>query len=68
MITVERPNEYSSRATIFGWFVGVAWFEYTSPGPPACRGGRGLYVLVIIGLGFELVAAAIMKAVTGDRR
>jgi len=76
MITVERANEYSSKATLFGWFVGLAWFAYTSPEAASLPWWAWAVLIVVgmfaasvvIGLGFALVAATITKAVTGDSR
>ncbi|RWN10212.1 MAG: hypothetical protein EOR94_29300 [Mesorhizobium sp.] len=74
MLTVEQVNSKASGMVIFGWFVGLAYYNWFSRSPISVPIWAHIVLIVvgmfavsiIIGGGLALVAAAITKAATGN--
>lgn len=72
MLTVDQVNSKCAGATIFGWFVGLAWVAYSGSVIGLSWLDWVLLVVVgmfvasiIIGAGFAVLAAGITKLATG---
>lgn len=74
MISVDRVNEYASKFTILGWFVGLGWFALFSKEASQIEWWAWLALIVvgmfgasiIIGGGISLIMAGLTKVLTGS--
>ena len=73
-MNIDLINSYAAKFTIFGWFVGLAYFNWFS-GSPIHIPLWGHLVLITVGMfaasiiiggGLALVAAGVTKVATGS--